>query len=65
MSTWINPKYRSVVESWERQSGAPFQPLEMGNCSNCGGTGRHIYMDSDGTMKDIPCGACGGSGQTA
>lgn len=37
----------------------------MANCSNCGGTGRHIYLDPDsGTMKDLPCMACQGSGQT-
>jgi hypothetical protein len=34
------------------------------NCTNCGGTGRTIYVDpSDGTYKSITCQACGGSGQ--
>lgn len=34
------------------------------NCTNCGGTGRIIYIDpSTGQMRDISCQACGGSGQ--
>lgn len=36
----------------------------MANCSNCHGTGRIIYKDPNtGRLKDIPCGACSGSGQ--
>lgn len=55
--TWVNPKYREALEA--------IGPLVvMGSCSNCGGTGRHIYVDTDGKMKDISCSACGGTGQT-
>lgn len=37
-----------------------------GNCGNCGGAGRVIYVDpNDGQYKDIPCGACSGSGQSS
>lgn len=37
-----------------------------GNCSNCGGAGRIIYVDpTDGTYKDIPCSNCSGSGQSS
>jgi DnaJ-class molecular chaperone len=64
MSKWTSPRYADQIAVYERQSGAPFQPLTMGTCTNCGGAGRHIYVDSDGQMKDLPCQSCGGSGQT-
>lgn len=57
MPDWINPKYAAQL--------AEIGPIiVMGNCNNCHGTGRHIYVDTDGKMKDLPCMACGGSGQT-
>jgi hypothetical protein len=64
MSNWTNPAYQARIAAYEQSTNRDFQPATLGNCTNCGGSGRHIYMDSDGTMKDIPCQACGGSGQT-
>lgn len=61
---WVNPKYRSAIEALGFDK--TMQMSQGGNCIGCGGTGRVIYMDpSTGTMKDIPCMSCGGSGQSS
>lgn len=63
MAVWINPEYasnegyiRELLENGKEET-------RMANCSNCGGSGRIIYTDSDGKMKDMACLNCGGSGQ--
>ncbi len=33
------------------------------NCTNCGGVGRTIMVDSEGKQYSVTCQACGGSGQ--
>ena len=33
------------------------------NCTNCGGVGRTIIVDSEGKQHSVTCQACGGSGQ--
>lgn len=54
---WVDPRYRAALEEI-----GPV--IVMGNCTNCGGAGRHIYVDpKDGKMKSLTCQACGGTGQ--
>lgn len=62
MERWINPKYADTLTSYEDTHGE-ITASTGDNCGNCSGVGRHIYIDSDGTTKDIPCMACQGSGQ--
>jgi len=55
-------------EDWVRSDLAEYIErrgpiITMGTCGTCHGTGRIIYKDSDGRMKDITCSGCGGSGQ--
>lgn len=53
---WINPKYAAALQE--------FGPIiVMGNCNNCGGSGKIIYTDG-GKMKSMTCMACNGSGQS-
>lgn len=56
---WINPNLsdeaKTLLDNLEITDGA--------NCNNCYGSGRHIYVDTDGKMKDMACMACQGSGQ--
>lgn len=61
---WINPKYADLMAKFRAESTAREEEGSMANCQNCGGTGRHIYVDSDGKTKSINCMGCGGSGQT-
>lgn len=67
-SEWVNPKYAAMIGDYMPQGGSFFPATTMsadGNCTNCGGAGRTIYIDPDnGSMRDIPCQACGGSGQS-
>lgn len=60
-SEWINPKYADLVKAYDALPNKPGDNT-MANCANCNGTGRIIYIDK-GKTKDIPCGACQGSGQ--
>lgn len=64
MTHWTNPTYAPAITDYETHSGHTFHPVTLGNCTNCQGSGRHIYVDTDGTLKDLPCQACSGSGQT-
>ena len=68
-SEWVNPKYAAMIGGYQPQGGS-FFPVptasDGSNCTNCGGVGRTIYIDpNDGSMRDIPCMACGGSGQSS
>ena len=62
---WVNPKYKEAIENFGFDK--TMKMSAGGNCSNCGGTGRHVYIDpNDGSMKDMgACMACGGSGQSS
>lgn len=58
---WVNPVYADALALYERASGTP---VVMGLCSQCGGSGRVIYDDGSGTLKDMACLSCQGSGQS-
>lgn len=60
---WIDPAQAGVMEMVRAERAARIREGSMANCSNCGGTGRHIYVDTDGKTKSVTCQACGGSGQ--
>lgn len=58
----------SRTTGWPVGGGYPTAPTELssgGNCTNCGGTGRHIIQDTDGSMKSVTCMACAGGGQSS
>lgn len=59
---WVNPKYAKLVEMYDQLPKLEGNGM---NCTNCGGTGRHIFIDPNtGEMKDMgACMSCGGSGQ--
>lgn len=58
-----DPAHAGLLEALDAgEIPVPLAPTAE-NCSNCGGVGRHIYIGSDGKRHDMPCGACGGSGQ--
>lgn len=58
---WVKPGLDR--EKWVAIHEAAFAPATNQNCGACNGMGRHIYVDTDGTMKDVPCANCDGSGQ--
>lgn len=60
---YINPKYADLVAEFDAIVGENFDISSEMNCSQCGGSGRHMITDTDGKIKSVTCMACSGSGK--
>lgn len=64
MTWWIKPGLN--VEATQNLHRNLFRNMSQGgNCTNCGGSGRVIYTNPEGSMGDMACMACQGSGQSS